>query len=844
MIFVGTSHDGKRLEVITRLDEYGNPQADLTEVTVVGKNPQKNIPPLVPLTEVVEAVARHQEAGYSPSTNDSIPQSGEKSSADLEFSRKRLHQQINPVVRDGVVREEYADLLANKEYTPERLEEWGRKAEEWILRQGGVTQAAQKLLEDLAPGEKHVANLARRMIINSDVFANNFTRKERTKLYEMEVEERSSWGKAGRALQLAALKLEDIASVQALLNKLQQDLPDADKVKLRNDIKDTLGIDIYELPDDIVNDKEKLDAVLRGHLAYKAKFSDKLYEYWINAILSGPATHMRNLYGNTANAAYELGIKRFTEALVNSVLKRKDGATFGEFKEMARAFNWSNALAAAKQAYQLEVLDLDGKFNENRTVAISGKTGRAIRIPGRALKAADALAKAIIQPMEIAAYAYRTGVQNGFAGVELQQYIQKQLTNPDSKSYQWGKQRAKELTFQEDTPQWLNTLMALRESDGAMGHILKVFLPFIKTPYNILRQGIRKSPLGAANLIGETVKAFRDPSRFDGKYVSRVAEQLLAWSAVMAVYGLSDDDDDLPLITGSAAKYGSPEYGFKANKLPPFSIRIFGNWVSYAGIEPFATSLATIADGVKAIKDKKKGKDGTAIMKDLLNSTGQVVTQKSYIDSIGEVVRVIQDPERELHKPITNTTASLIPNLYRQVRQSIVDEVPDNKSRARGMEFIKDQFTVVTNKMGITTSVPKVDYFGREVKKDDFENALLSPLGRLLAIKAFDADKNLDAADKLVWNYNKNNFDSPWYPSIPQPTFTENKKRMYFSGEAYHKFAVESGKLAYKQIHNAIKAGRLNVNNPTQKDVELIKKIFTRARKEIRNKHISQAKEI
>ena len=140
---------------------------------------------------------------------NNIIENFKNASDNFEFSRQRLHQQINPVVRDGVVREEYADLLANKEYTPERLEEWGRKAEEWILRQGGVTQAAQKFLKDLAPGEKHVANLARRMIINNDVFANNFTRKERTKLYEMEVEERSSWGKAGRTLQLAALKPED-----------------------------------------------------------------------------------------------------------------------------------------------------------------------------------------------------------------------------------------------------------------------------------------------------------------------------------------------------------------------------------------------------------------------------------------------------------------------------------------------------------------------------------------------------------------------------------------------------------------------------------------------------------
>ncbi len=57
------------------------------------------------------------------STPTNIPQSGEKSSTDLQKSRKRLHQQINPIVRDGKVRDEYADLLANKEYTPTTLKE-------------------------------------------------------------------------------------------------------------------------------------------------------------------------------------------------------------------------------------------------------------------------------------------------------------------------------------------------------------------------------------------------------------------------------------------------------------------------------------------------------------------------------------------------------------------------------------------------------------------------------------------------------------------------------------------------------------------------------------------------
>ena len=57
------------MEIITRLDEYSDVHADLSGVTVLNKNAQKNDPSLIPLTKAVETVARHQGAGYSPSTN-------------------------------------------------------------------------------------------------------------------------------------------------------------------------------------------------------------------------------------------------------------------------------------------------------------------------------------------------------------------------------------------------------------------------------------------------------------------------------------------------------------------------------------------------------------------------------------------------------------------------------------------------------------------------------------------------------------------------------------------------------------------------------------------------------
>ena len=71
IIFVGASKDGRRLEVVTRLDEFGNVDADLTEVTVVvtrKKVLEITEPPPMPLAEVVKTVAQHQAAGFSPST--------------------------------------------------------------------------------------------------------------------------------------------------------------------------------------------------------------------------------------------------------------------------------------------------------------------------------------------------------------------------------------------------------------------------------------------------------------------------------------------------------------------------------------------------------------------------------------------------------------------------------------------------------------------------------------------------------------------------------------------------------------------------------------------------------
>ena len=74
ILFVGINSEGARMEVVTRLDAFGNADANLAEVTVIATRKKiKGSPPpkFRPLTEVVETVAKHQAAGFSPSTTSS-----------------------------------------------------------------------------------------------------------------------------------------------------------------------------------------------------------------------------------------------------------------------------------------------------------------------------------------------------------------------------------------------------------------------------------------------------------------------------------------------------------------------------------------------------------------------------------------------------------------------------------------------------------------------------------------------------------------------------------------------------------------------------------------------------
>lgn len=762
-----------------------------------------------------------------------ITDSGEKSSGGAEYSlAQKPRQQVNPIISNEDIRREYAEELGRNTYTPETVAEWDRKAVDWITRQGGVAGAVEAILHDTEHNDRHVASLVRRHVMNSDVFA-KLDEDSRAKLETHHAFTGTEWGREGVARRLAALTLDSVAKVRALFDKLHADLPDKQKTELRNKVLDETGVDIFKLPKDIAENRRKLDAVLRSELAARSSRGDQLYEFWINSILSGPATHVRNVVGNTLNTAYELGPRRAVEAAINVAVRNPKGATFGEMREMWKHLDWKTAWDRAVEAFDLEVLNPSGKYNDHAGVAIGGRKGRIIRIPGRLLRAADEFCKGLIAPVEAAAYAYREGRAQKLSGQELADFITARINDDGSKAAQWGELRARELAFQEEPGAAVRWLVSLKNSNSPAGKIARFIFPFVQAPGNLLRQGVRKSPLGVASLLAVDLPRAIRSREVTPEMMARAAEQLIAWSTLAALWSAQDDDDDeRPLLTGSGAPYGSNERNFKANKFPPLSVRIGDRYYTYKFFEPLSSGLAVIANGLEAMRAKRPAEAKKA----LVGMSG-FIAEKSYLASVKELFEFFQDPEHSGTRFATNFAASWVPNAYRQAVNAFDDKVRDNRTRARGLKYFTDQFDIVTNSAGFTRALPKLDYFGREVDKDAYADSPAGPLMRLLSVQSAAPDRSMDQADRLLWNYNRRNPETAYWPGLPSYYLKQGNRTLYIEGEDYAAFARDAGQLAHKAILSEIRSGSLNVKNPGEEDIKRIKLLFTKARQTAKEKY-------
>lgn len=587
---------------------------------------------------------------------------------------------------------------------------------------------------------------------------------------------------------------------------------------------------------------------------------DAVFEYWVNNILSGPQTHAVNIVGNSLSIAAEYGLQRWLEAGWNLMVKDEKSAQFGEYKELLRMFPlaWGSALRRATVAWDAEqsflrhdllnesveiVADRDDKLGGGRRAipdrvgrvgtqgapdlptaiarAVRGKgwrgasVGKTVRIPGRSLLFMDELFKGVVMSMEAAAFAYRTGKANGLSGAALESHIRSEVGRPGSESWQAAAIKGEELTF--TTPlkgaaegggvfeQWVRKLQESRGSDSTLSPmaaaIVGWFFPFIQTPFNIYKTGLRRTPFGLVGVASHLLKSGLYTRKNGGLFIENygkarmvrdLADQTIAMIVTSILWGLTegddDDDDKLFLVTGSRP-WGIASSGERslADRLNggAFSIRLGkagpdATYIDYSRIEPAATVIASVADAIRSIKRVGNGADKADEMAKLHSYVLSQATDKTFLQGLAKIGDILEPGRSTGSAAARSVVQAIVPNMVRQPIRLLDDYERESRTAPWYYHALP---------MGAFAQ-PRMDIYGQPVRKGRTPlSGALGPMDRFARILIDIGVKPTNfrhPADLALVNWNRANPNEPYFP--PRNSITSFKDML---GESHKLSAAQ-----------------------------------------------------
>lgn len=587
---------------------------------------------------------------------------------------------------------------------------------------------------------------------------------------------------------------------------------------------------------------------------------DMFYEAWVNSILSGPQTQGVNIIGNSLMAGWEYAMQRPLEAAMNLVLNEADVTTFDELKRAYRAIlpGVMEGWAAGIRAFRMEMDFFEGdKINQQVEFAdfdkgggyvpsIGGLKGRIIRIPGRALMFMDSFFKHLTGRMEVGAQAYRLGRAQKLSGQALEDFIKREVNTPGSMSWQRAVAQAKYLTFQTEMPEkakGLTKLRSTRNYSSFGGRLMGVFLgmhfPFIRTPYNIFRIGLRKSPVGAVNVVNHitqglySIKAGRPfvEGYSKAQMVKDLAEQTIAWTATLlllgAVEGDDDDDDKWLLITGSRPQ-GVNRQGERdaLNRTSggPYIIRIGGRngiYINYGRLDPLAITLGTIADGVRA--GKTTGSHG--FVDQLISSLIAQTEDKTFLQGWGAITDALDSAKTGGATGFMTQyvqrqfLTGLVPNIFRQPIRNLDDAVRDSRHAGLGYRL--------TAAPGLAEQ--RYDLYGNPMTK------LGNKVSRLAINTGLQPTPTLEPGDRMLQQWNARHPDESYWPERPNRNFYRLTTREG-DEEMTSAQVAETDRLAGETFKRKLRAWLTpaKANNPSESDLDRFKNDLRDSRREAR----------
>lgn len=409
-----------------------------------------------------------------------------------------------------------------------------------------------------------------------------------------------------------------------------------------------------------------------------ARTQDAVRESFVMGLLWNPKTHIVNMSSNTM-VAFQQIYERWAAEGVSQLVGRRagDGIAPGEAGALfygmttgiADAFrNARTALKEGMGGYALGKVDIGvepslsakalGIKNETLGKAVD-YIGTAVRTPGRFLTAEDEFFKTIGYRMELHAQAYRQAYAEGLFsdkkafGERVAQIVQ----NPPENIRMAASDAALYNTFTNKAGQWGETFSQFRNKINLGPVPLGAhILPFVRTPTNIFRYAMERSPLAPL------VSQWTDDIAAGGARADLATARMATGSSIML---LTADWAANGMITGKGPDDPGEREALLRQGWRPYSIKLGDKYHSYNRTDPLGMTMGLAADMQELSNrydiEPEEMDEWNEIVGGTVAAVANSTLDKTYMTGVSDVVNAISDPDRYAADYLARSASSYIP---------------------------------------------------------------------------------------------------------------------------------------------------------------------------------------
>ncbi len=454
-----------------------------------------------------------------------------------------------------------------------------------------------------------------------------------------------------------------------------------------------------------------------------ARTIDAAMEAWKSAMLSGPTTHLSNIFSNTLTMGVMTGERKVGE-LISAWRGTPEGVAAGEANAMAHGL-----IESSKDAFRMAWMALRtgdsqfgrsaGKMDLTPQRAISREAlglpdnvwgngidyiGKGFNIPFRFLTAEDEFFKTMTLRMELHAQAQRVAQDEGLTGAAASSRMRQVIDNPPEVVRMAATDFALAATYNRELTGALAAVARARGDDGTVGRAIQFVFPFFRTPVNVFSASVERSPLAFLT------QQFRADIKAGGARQDLALARMATGTTIMLVVA---DLADQGLVTGMISKDPGKKEANERQGIPPYSVKIGDKWVSYNRADPIAMPLAVAANMAELARRFEVEPDKLDSVREIvaagIGGTAKAALDRSFMQGTAGLISAISDPEQHADQYVKQTlTGFFTPAISATVAQ-LAD--PTRRETFDAIDAIEARIVGLSK-----TLIPRMDLWGRDIR--------------------------------------------------------------------------------------------------------------------------------